>query len=130
MVYAVVIAALIAVLFGVHLFGAKVCQRVMDVIAGSATEADVRASMVGVRDEMIVWYFWQGPRLTLGARPSYWGYHSMNATVWLAIYDNRYLIADDLVADALLLHRLRWIELGLMAATFAVFGVGILRAFA
>jgi hypothetical protein len=119
---------LIAAAFvAVHAYGAHVCERVLRVIEGTPHEEHVREAMPGIRENMIIVDLPTAPKFWFKARPSVFGYHPLNATVWLAIHANRFTLAAELVSDALLLFKLRWAEIGLMVAFFATFALSMWR---
>lgn len=107
-----------------HVYGAYVCTRVLAAIEGTPHEAHVRELMPGLREDMVIVDLTLFPGLK--RRPSVFGYHPWNATVWLAIHGNRFTLPDELVDDAHLLRRLRWIEIGLMSSLPALIVLGTL----
>ena len=113
----------------VHVYGARLCSRVLGEIGGTVHEQHVRELMASLRQDMVVvsliQVWWPGRR----QRDSMFGYHPWNATVWLAVHANRYTLPDALVADAVLLRNLRSVELGLMLAFVAVWALNILSHF-
>jgi hypothetical protein len=119
-----------AAFLAVHAYGAHVCARVLQRIAGTPHEVSVRELMPDTRQDMVIIDLPSHPRYWSKARPSIFGYHPWNATVWLAIYRNRYTLPDDLVADAHLLRKLRWLELALLAGGFGLFALSIWTAWA
>lgn len=116
------VAALIVLLlsfWAVHFYGAATCARLLPLIAGGPLEQGVRERMPGIRSEMII--------VTLGisqgtelfwpkGRPSIFGFSAMNATVWLALYDARFELPDELLPRVRLLRALRWAEVALILA--------------
>lgn len=115
---------IVAAFLVTHVYGAYVCTRVLAAIEGTTHEAHVRELMPGLREDMVIVDLTLFPGLK--RRPSVFGYHPWNATVWLAIHGNRFTLPDELVDDAHLLRRLRWIEIGLMTSLPALIVLGTL----
>lgn len=113
-----------AAFFVTHVYGAYVSARVLAAIEGTPHEAHVRELMPALREDMVIVDLTLFPGLK--RRPSVFGYHPWNATVWLAIHGNRFTLPDELVDDAHLLRRLRWIEIGLLCLLPALVVLGTL----